>query len=108
MARRLSFRVCKSGKFTRYGIVVRLVCNSAGYVRNFSTYDSKSGFAPNTITTVLATLESRCCRVYVSYFNNSVRPNQALLEKKFNMIGIVKTNPRLAIAAVETSETLSK
>jgi hypothetical protein len=90
MARRLSFRVCKSGKFTRYGTVVRLVCNSAGYVRNFSTYDSKSGSAQNTIATLLATHESRCCHVYVSYFNNSVRPNQILLENKFNMIGIIR------------------
>jgi hypothetical protein len=90
MARRLSFRICKSGKFTGYGIVVRLVCNSARYVRNFSTYDSKSGSAQNTITTVLATHENRCCHVYVSYFNNSVRPNQILLEKKFNIIGIIR------------------
>jgi hypothetical protein len=107
MARRLSFRVCKSGKFTGYGIVARLVCNSAGYVRNFSTHDSKSGSAQNTITTLLATHESRCCRVYVSYFNISVRPNQILLKKKFNVIGI-SDKPLFAIVAVETSETLSK
>ena len=57
---RLRFRVYNPSKITKYGILVRMVCESStGYICNLQIYDGKCGSLTETVGFLLSLMKGR-------------------------------------------------
>jgi hypothetical protein len=62
---RLHFHVSNPGKITKYGILVRLVCESmSGCICNMQIYDGKCGPVTETVSLLLEPYEGKGYHLY--------------------------------------------
>ena len=77
---RLRFRVYNPGKITKYGILVRMVCESStGYICNLQIYDGKCGPLTETVGFLLEPHEGKGYHLYQDNYYNSVHQTNELL-----------------------------
>lgn len=90
---RLFFRVYNAGKIIKYGILVRMVCESnTGYICNFEIYCSEGKRLIETIQTVVSPYTDLWHHVYMDNYYNSVQNSEILLEKKIRICGTIRKN----------------
>ena len=79
---RLRFHVYNPGKITKYGILVRMVCESStGYICNLQIYDGKCGPLTETVGFLLEPYEGKGYQLYQENYYNSVHQMNELLQK---------------------------
>lgn len=80
---RLFFRDYNAGKMIKYGILVRMVCESnTGYICNFEIYCGEGKRLIETIQTVVSPYTDLWHHVCMDNYYNSVQNSEILLEKK--------------------------
>jgi hypothetical protein len=78
----LRFRVYNPGKITKYGILVRMVCESmSGYICNLQIYDGKCRPLTETVSLLLEPYEGKGYNLYQDNYYNNVRLAEELLQK---------------------------
>jgi len=79
---RLRFHIYNLSKITKYGILVRIVCESlTGYICNLQIYDGKCGPLTETVGFLLEPYEGKGYRLYQDNYYNSVHQKNKLLQK---------------------------
>jgi hypothetical protein len=79
---RLRFRIYNPCKITKYGILVRMVCESmSGYICNMQIYDGKCGALTETVSLLLEPYEGKGYHLYQDNYYNSVHLAEKLLQK---------------------------
>lgn len=90
---RLSFRTYNPGKLTKYGILVRMLCEaSSGYVCNFKVYSGASAILQDTILPILDPYVGFYHHIYMDNYYNSVRTTELLLQRKTRVCGTIRAN----------------
>ena len=90
---RLSFRVYNAGKIIKYGILVRMVCEStSGYICNFKIYAAEKNPLLHTIQSVLEPYYNLWHHVYMDNFYNSVKNTEILLRHGIRICGTIRIN----------------
>ncbi|XP_026476403.1 uncharacterized protein LOC113382057 [Ctenocephalides felis] len=80
---RLSFRVYNPGKKSKYGMLVRLLCESeSAYITNFKLYNGNGQKLQNLVEDVLENYANIWHHVYMDNYYSSVELAANLLEKK--------------------------
>ncbi|XP_026482675.1 uncharacterized protein LOC113390747 [Ctenocephalides felis] len=89
---RLSFRVYNPGKKSKYGMLVRLLCESeSAYITNFKLYNGNGQKLQNLVEDVLENYANIWHHVYMdNYYYSSVELAANLLEKKIRQIGTMQ------------------
>jgi len=79
---RLRFRVYNPSKITKYGIMVRMVCESStGYICNLQIYDGKCGPLTEMVGFLLEPYEGKGYHLYQDNYYSSVHQTNELLQK---------------------------
>jgi len=100
----LRFRVYNPDRITKYGILVRMVCESStGYICNLQIYDGKCGPLTEMVGFLLEILEGR-----VTTYTNSVHQTNELLQKLIRVCGRIRVNRGLPKGMAEESKKLKK
>ena len=82
----LRFRVYNPGKITKYGILVRMVCEiSTGYICNVQIYDGKCGPLTETVRFLLEPYEGKGYHLYQDNYYNSVQQMNEVLQKLISL-----------------------
>ncbi|XP_015596321.1 piggyBac transposable element-derived protein 4-like [Cephus cinctus] len=90
---RLSIRTYNPGKITKYGILVRMVCEAVtGYICNFHIYAADGNKLEDTVLTVLEPYKNLWHEIYQDNYYNSVKMAQILLENKMRVCGTIRKN----------------
>lgn len=93
---RLSIRTYNPGKITKYGILVRMVCEAvAGYICNFHIYATDGNKLEDTVLTVIEPYKNLWHEIYQDNYYNNVKMAQILLKNKIRVCGIIRKNRRL-------------
>nr|XP_031830867.1 piggyBac transposable element-derived protein 4-like [Nomia melanderi]XP_031830868.1 piggyBac transposable element-derived protein 4-like [Nomia melanderi]XP_031830869.1 piggyBac transposable element-derived protein 4-like [Nomia melanderi] len=89
---RLNFQVYNPFKITKYGILIRMLCESStGYVCNFDIYsDTKS--LESTISALVSNVSNMWYHIYMDNYYNSVEIAKQLLLKKIKVCGTIRAN----------------
>jgi hypothetical protein len=87
---RLSFKTYNPAKIIKYGILVRMVCESkTGYICNFEIYSGKGRKLEETILSILEPYKNMW---YHLYQDNSVEITKKLFENKIRICGTLRSN----------------
>ena len=106
---RLRFRVYNPSKITKYGILVRMVCESStGYICNLRIYDGKCGPLTEMVGSLLEPYEGKGYHVYQDNYYNSVRQTNELLQKSIRVCGTIRVNRGLPKNMIEETKKLKK
>ena len=106
---RLWLRVYNPGKITKYGILVRMVCESStGYISNLQIYDGKCGPLTETVGFLLEPYERKGYHLYQDNCYNSVHQANELLQKLIRVCGTNRVNRGLPKDMIEEAKTLKK
>uniref|UniRef100_A0ABF7PQ92 piggyBat transposase n=1 Tax=Myotis lucifugus TaxID=59463 RepID=A0ABF7PQ92_MYOLU len=90
---RLFFRVYNAGKIVKYGILVRLLCESdTGYICNMEIYCGEGKRLLETIQTVVSPYTDSWYHIYMDNYYNSVANCEALMKNKFRICGTIRKN----------------
>lgn len=90
---RLSIRTYNPGKITKYGILVRMVCEAVtDYICNFHIYAADGNKLEDTVLTVLEPYKNLWHEIYQDNYYNSVKMAQILLESKMRVCGTIRKN----------------
>ncbi|XP_053960478.1 piggyBac transposable element-derived protein 4-like [Anastrepha ludens] len=90
---RLFFRVYNAGKLTKYGILVRMLCDSeTGYICNMQIYSAQGIRLIETIHILVAPYTDVNHHLYMDNYYNSVDNTIALLKKKIRLCGTIRKN----------------
>lgn len=93
---RLSFKVYKSSKIIKCGILVRMVCEATtGYICNLEVYCEKDVKLYDAISKVLTPYFNLWHHVYMDNYYNSVENCERLLEHKIRCCGTIRINRSL-------------
>lgn len=104
---RLRFRVYNPSKIIKYGIMVRLLCESStGYICTMQIYDGNCRTIHSTVTELLQPYENKGYHVYMDNFYNSVRLTQYLQNKNFGVVGTMRQNRGMPKTLVNISKSL--
>jgi hypothetical protein len=104
---RLGFRVYNPGKLTKYGIMIRMVCDSAtGYICNLEIYCGQSGSLQNTVQNLLQLFAGVGYIVYMDNFYNSVKLTQILQRKSVGVVGTMRKNHGIPKRMTHVAEKL--
>jgi hypothetical protein len=105
----LHFHVYNLGKITKYGILVRMVCESmSGYICNMQIYDGKCGPLTETVGILLEPYEEKGYHLYQDNYFNSVRLAEELLQKSIRVCGTIRVNRGLPKDMIEEAKRLKK
>ena len=78
----LQFSVYNPSKITKYGILVRMICESStGYICNLQIYDGKCGPLTETVGFLLEPYERKGYHLYQGNYCNSFHQTNELLQK---------------------------
>jgi len=106
---RLKLRTYNPGKITKYGVMVRIVCEAvSGYICNMEIYSAERKKLENT---VLSLLDRNLClnhHVYQDNYYNSVRLAQTLLERNVRVCGTMRANRCIPRDLEEDGKQLKK
>lgn len=106
---RIRFRTYNPAKITKYGILVRMVCESeTGYICNFEIYTGEGKKLQETILSVLEPYLGSWHHIYVDNYYNSVSTAEILLEKKTLVCGTIRENRGLPKVLKEKSKCLQR
>jgi hypothetical protein len=90
---RLRFRVYNPGKITKYGIMVRMVCESkTGYICKLLIYDASGMTLQNTVLELLNPYLGLGYSVYMDNYYNSVQLTRNLYELNTTVCGTIRQN----------------
>lgn len=83
----------KKLKITKYGILVRMLCDSiTGYISLFKIYSGSKKPLKNTVTKLLENVTGKWHHLYVDNYYNSVDLAEDLLMKKIHVCGTLRQN----------------
>jgi hypothetical protein len=106
---RLRFCVYNPGKITKYGILVRMVCEiMSGYYCNMHIYDGKCGPLTETVSLLLEPYEGKGYHLYQDNYYNSVRLAEEQLQKSIRVCGTIRVNRGLPKDMIKETKKLKK
>ncbi|XP_048514356.1 piggyBac transposable element-derived protein 4-like [Athalia rosae] len=90
---RLSFKVYNPSKITKYGILIRMLCDSmTGYISRFQIYSGSKIPSKDTVTKLLKNVSGKWHHLYMDNYYNSVDLAEDLLIKKIRVCGTLRQN----------------
>ena len=90
---RLNFRVYNPSKITKYGILIRMLCDSTtGYISSFKLYSGAGQSLNTTILELLAHSLGKWHHLYMDNFYNSVELSKILLLNKIRVCETIRRN----------------
>ncbi|KAL6421456.1 hypothetical protein ACFW04_013911 [Cataglyphis niger] len=90
---RLSFRTYNSAKLTKYGILVRMLCEGiSGYICNFEIYSGSGAKLQDIVLSILHPFVGFHHHIYMDNYYNSVNTAELLLQKKRRVCGTIREN----------------
>ncbi|XP_047360348.1 piggyBac transposable element-derived protein 4-like isoform X2 [Vespa velutina] len=90
---RLNFKVYNPSKITKYGILIRMLCDSiTGYISSFKIYSGVGQPLAKTVMELLAPSYGKWHHLYMDTYYNSVELAGNLLEKKIRVCGTIRQN----------------
>ncbi|XP_017762744.1 PREDICTED: piggyBac transposable element-derived protein 4-like [Eufriesea mexicana] len=90
---RLSIKTYNPAKITKYGILVRVLCEAVtGYVCNFHVYAADGEKLEDTVLTVIEPYKNMWHHVYQDNYYNSVKMAKILLKNKVRLCGTIRKN----------------
>ena len=105
----LRFRVYNPSKIKKYGILVRMGCESStGYTCNLHIYDGKCGLLTETLGFLLEPYERKSYHLYQDNYYNSVHQTNELLQKLIRVCGTIRVNRGLSKDMTEETTKLKK
>ena len=92
---RLSFRTYNPAKLTKYGIMVRMLCEgTSGYICNFEVYSGAGAKLQDTVLSILDPFVGFHHHIYMDNYYNSVNTAELLLQKNTRVCGTIRANRR--------------
>lgn len=89
----LGFRVYNPSKIMKYGIFIRMLCDSStGYIANFKLYSGAEQKLENMIMELLEHHLDKWHHLYMDNFHNSVGLARKLLLNKIRICGTIRSN----------------
>jgi len=105
----LRFRLHNSGKITKYGILVQVVCESStGYICNLQICNGKYGPLTEMVGFLLEPYEGKGCHLYQDNCYNRVHQTNELLQKLIRVCGTIGVNHGLPKDMIEGAKKLKK
>jgi len=90
---RLFFRVYNASKIVKYGILVRILCESdTGYICNFEIYCAQGLKLLETVNKVVSPYTNLWHHLYMDNYYNSVENCEILLLNKIRVCGTIRKN----------------
>ncbi|XP_068993070.1 piggyBac transposable element-derived protein 4-like [Neodiprion pinetum] len=90
---RLNFKVYNPSKITKYGILIRMMCDSVtGYISSFKIYSGVRQPLGKTVMELLTSCYGKWHHLYMDNYYNSVELTEKLLEKKIRVCGTIRKN----------------
>lgn len=90
---RLNFKVYNPSKITKYGILIRMMCDSiTGYISSFKIYSGVGQPLAKTVMELLTPSYGKWHHLYMDNYYNSVELAENLLEKKIRVCGTIRQN----------------
>ncbi|XP_055944310.1 piggyBac transposable element-derived protein 2-like [Argiope bruennichi] len=106
---RLKFKSYNPAKITKYGILVRMVCESeSGYICHFEVYSGVGKKLEETILSILQPYFGFNHHVYQDNYYNNVSTASILLENKIRVCGTIRENRGLPKLLIEKSKNLQR
>ncbi|KAF8784272.1 PiggyBac transposable element-derived protein like [Argiope bruennichi] len=106
---RLKFKTYNPAKITKYGILVRMVCESeSGYICNFEVYSGVGKKLEETILSILQPYFGFNHHVYQDNYYNNVSTASILLQNKIRVCGTIRENRGLPKLLIEKSKNLQR
>ena len=89
----LKFRTYSPEKITKYGVLVRLVCEAvSSYIFNVGIYSAEGKKLEDTVLSLLDGNLGQNHHIYQDNFYNSVRLVQTLLDRNVRVCGTMRAN----------------
>jgi len=89
----LKFRTYNPGKITKYGVLVRMVCEAVwGYICNMEIYSTEGKKLEDTVLSLVDRNLGQNHRIRQDNFYNSVRLAQTLLGRNVRVCGTMRAN----------------
>jgi len=89
----LKFRTYNPGKITKYGLLLRMVCETvSGYICNMEIYSAERKKLEDTVLSLLDRNLGQNQHIYQDNFYNSVRLAQTLLDRNVGVSGTMRAN----------------
>jgi hypothetical protein len=89
----LKFRTYNPGKITKYGVLVRMVCEAvSGSTCNMEIYAAERMTLEVTVLSLLERNLGQNHHIYQHNFYNSVRLAETLLDRKVRVCGTMRAN----------------
>jgi len=90
---RLNFETYNPGKITKYGQLVRMMCEAVlGYICNMEMYSTEGKKLDDTVLSLLDRNLGQNHHIYQDNFYNSVRLAQTLLDRIMRVCGTTRAN----------------
>ncbi|XP_025162453.1 piggyBac transposable element-derived protein 4-like [Harpegnathos saltator] len=90
---RLNFKVYNPSKITKYGIFIRMLCDSStGYISSFKIYSGAGQPLATIVMGLLTPSYGKWHHLYIDNYYNSVELAENLLEKKIRVCGTIRQN----------------
>nr|XP_022903201.1 piggyBac transposable element-derived protein 4-like [Onthophagus taurus] len=88
---RLNSKVYNPSKITKYGILIRMLCDSnTGYISAFKIYSGVGQPVPKTVMELLTRAYGKWHHLYMDNYYNSVELAENLLTKKIRVCGTIR------------------
>ena len=89
----MKFRTYNPEKITKYGVLVRMVCNAfLGYICNMEIHSAEGKKLEDTVLSLLDRNLGQNQHIYQKSFYNSVRLAQTLLDRNVRVCGTMRAN----------------
>jgi hypothetical protein len=106
---RLRIKTYNPAKIVKYGLLVRMVCESdSGYISNLEIYSAEGKKLEQTIFSLLKPHLDVWHHVYQDNYYNSVKIAELLLDKKVRVCGTIRPNRGLPVALKSEAKTLKR
>lgn len=106
---RLRFRVYNPGKIVKYGIMVRMVCeSSSGYICKLLIYDGSGMKLDETVLHLLQPYLHKGYQVYMDNYYNSMKLSKDLHAKQTSTCGTIRQNRGLPKEFKQQSSSLQR
>jgi hypothetical protein len=90
---RLKFRSYNPGKITKYGVLVRMMCEEvSGYICNMAIYLAEGKKLKDTVLSLLDINLGQNDHIYQDYVYNSVRLARTLLDRYVRICSTMRAN----------------
>jgi len=90
---RLKFKTYNPGKITKYGVLVRMLCDAlSGYICNMEIYSAERKKLEDTVLSLLGGNLDLNPDIYQDDYYNSVRLSQTFLDRNVRVCGTISAN----------------